>query len=104
MFEQRQVNVARVATLLVVSLALVFTAGCNRDPNVRKQKYLESGKRYEAASKYKEAVIQFANALKVDKNFADAHFELAKTYMKMGGNSVQAAYQAVVGHCGSCAQ
>ena len=44
-------------------------AGCHGDPNVRKQKYLESGKRYSAQSKYREAAIQFSNALKVDKNF-----------------------------------
>jgi tetratricopeptide (TPR) repeat protein len=96
MFELHRVKVARVSALLVVSLALVFTAGCNRDPNVRKQKYLESGRRYEAAGKYKEAVIQFSNALKVDKNFADAHFELAKTYLKMGGNSVKPGYQELL--------
>lgn len=71
-------------TFAAVSLALVLTAGCSRDPNVRKQKYLQSGKRYEESGKYKEASIQFLNALKVDKNFADAHYELAKTYLKMG--------------------
>ena len=76
--------------MLVVSLALVFTVGCHRDPNVRKQKYLESGKRYEENGKYKEAAIQFSNAMKVDQNFADAHFELAKTYLKM--RSVTPAY------------
>ena len=48
MFKLRKVQVARAAAV-VVSLALVFTAGCSRDPNVRKQKYLESGKRYEAS-------------------------------------------------------
>ncbi len=69
---------------------LMLISGCNRDPNVRKQKYLESGKRYEKDEKYKEATIQFANALKVDRNFADAHYELGKTYLKMG--SVMAGY------------
>jgi tetratricopeptide (TPR) repeat protein len=84
MFEQRQVQIARIFTLLILSLTLAFTIGCSRDPNVRKQKYLESGKRYEAAGKYKEAAIQFSNALKQDKNFAPAHYEMAKTYLKMG--------------------
>jgi tetratricopeptide (TPR) repeat protein len=80
--------------MLVVSLALVFTTGCHRDPNVRKQKYLESGKRYEASGKYKEAAIQFGNALKVDKNFAPAYYELAKTDLQTG--STQSAYQALM--------
>ena len=74
MFEQRQVHIARVSAMLVLSLAVAFTVGCHRDPNVRKQKYLESGKRYEASGKYKEAVIQFSNALKIDKSFPDAYF------------------------------
>ena len=49
MFKRRKVQVARVATVMAVSLALAFTAGCSRDPNVRKQKYLASGKRYVVA-------------------------------------------------------
>ena len=94
MFEPRQTHVARISAMLVVSIAVAFTSGCHRDPNVRKQKYLESGKRYEASGKYKEAAIQFANALKVDKNFAPAYFELAKTDLQIG--SSQAAYQSLL--------
>lgn len=71
-------------------MLLGFFAGCSRDPNVRKQKYLESGKRYFDKGKYKEASIQFSNALRVDKNFADAHYQLAHTYEKLG--SFQQAY------------
>jgi Tfp pilus assembly protein PilF len=66
---------------LGLSVAIAFLAGCHGDPNVRKQKYLDSGKRYSAAGKYNEAVIQFSNALKIDKSYADGHYELAKTYM-----------------------
>jgi Tfp pilus assembly protein PilF len=69
---------------LVTSLALGFTTGCSRDPNKQKQKYLESGKRYESEGKLREAIIQFSNALKVDRNFSDAHYELAKVYLKQG--------------------
>ena len=77
-------------TFSAATCLLLLSSGCSRDPNVRKQKYLESGKRYEKEEKYKEATIQFANALKVDRNFADAHYELGKTYLKMG--SVMAGY------------
>ena len=75
-------NRRRVAGSL--SLALVFVAGCKQDPNVRKQKYLESGIRFENSGKLNEAASQFSNALKVDRNYSDAHYELAKTYLKMG--------------------
>ncbi len=78
----------RIAFALVVSL--IVCTGCSRDPNVRKQKYLESGNRYYEAGKYDEAIIQFSNALQVDPSFADAHYRLAQAYMKK--NAWPAAY------------
>jgi len=66
-----------------VVIAALFT-GCSRDPNVRKQKYLESGDRYFAKGKYREAAIQYANALQVDSRFAAAHYQLGETYLKLG--------------------
>jgi tetratricopeptide (TPR) repeat protein len=80
----------RISAVLVVSLALGFTTGCHRDPNKQKLRYLESGKRYADQGKYKEATIQFANALKVDRNYADAHYQLSKVLLKQG--SVMPAY------------
>jgi tetratricopeptide (TPR) repeat protein len=73
------------AVTLLLTLALL--SGCFRDPNVRKQKYLESGQRYSAEGKDREAVIQFSNALKIDKIFADAHYALAQAYAHMGALS-----------------
>jgi len=69
--------------ILFLTLTLASMVGCSRDPNVRKQKYLESGERYFAKEKYREAIIQFSNALQVDSNFADAHYQLAQTYLKL---------------------
>src|SRR5436309_5967041 len=68
--------------LILALMAIVFS-GCSRDPNVRKQKYFESGQRYFEKGKYPEAVIQFSNAIQVDARFADAHYQLAQTYLKM---------------------
>src|ERR1700677_3815761 len=83
--------VARVSAVLAVSLALGFTAGCHRDPNKLKHRYLESGERYAQQGKNKEAAIQFSNALKVDHNFAEAHYQLSKVYLTQG--SVLPAFQ-----------
>jgi len=69
----------RVSATLSVSLALGLTVGCHRDPNKQKQDYLKSGKRYAEQGKLMEARIQFTNALKVDRNFADAHYQLSKS-------------------------
>jgi tetratricopeptide (TPR) repeat protein len=63
-------------------LAALFT-GCSRDPNVRKQKYFESGDRYYAKAKYREAAIQYSNAIQVDSRFAQAHYQLGETYLKL---------------------
>jgi len=65
------------AVAAVCVLAALLT-GCSRDPNVRKQKYLESGQRYFDKGQYREAAIQFENAIQVDSRFADAHYKLAQ--------------------------
>jgi tetratricopeptide (TPR) repeat protein len=80
----RGMNQSGTRGLLTLFIAAVVLAGCHGDPNVRKQKYLESGKRYSAEGKYREAVIQFSNALKVDKNYPDAHYELSQAYAHLG--------------------
>ncbi len=57
--------------------------GCSRDPNVRKQKFLESGNRYRDKGKFREAAIQYANAIQVDARFSEAHFQLGEMYLKL---------------------
>jgi tetratricopeptide (TPR) repeat protein len=74
----------KVTVVLGLALVLGLNLGCKRDPNKLKHHYLDSGKHYEEQGKLKEASIQFSNALKVDHNFADAHYELAKVYLKQG--------------------
>jgi Tfp pilus assembly protein PilF len=76
------------AVMLFLSFALL--SGCFRDPNVRKHKYLESGQKFSAQGKDREAAIQYSNALKIDKNFADAHYALAQVYLHMG--AINTAY------------
>jgi len=73
--------------LLACSMLAVTFTGCSRDPNVRKQKYLDSGKRYAAEGKYREASIQYLNAIQIDSRFAQAHYDLSQAYMKMGDSN-----------------
>src|SRR5438132_8522160 len=68
--------------LILALMAIVFS-GCSRDPNVRKHKYLESGQRYFEKGKYREAAIQFSNAVQVDSRYGDAHYNLAQTFLKL---------------------
>jgi Tfp pilus assembly protein PilF len=80
----RIVKTSRFQFAMAVACVLAaFLTGCSRDPNVRKQKYLESGQRYYEKGQYREAAIQFQNAVQVDPRFTDAHYKLAQTFMKL---------------------
>src|SRR6266568_2823330 len=63
-------------------LMAVLVAGCSRDPEREKKAYFDSGTRYFQNEKYREAAIQFQNAIKIDPAFADAHYQLAQCYAK----------------------
>jgi cellulose synthase operon protein C len=72
-----------IRLVLVGFLVPALLTACNRDPNVRKQKFLESGNRYRDKGKLREAAIQYSNAIQVDPRFAEAHFQLGETYLKL---------------------
>lgn len=77
-------NKRKTLPVVMLFLAVAMLAGCHGDRNIRKHKYLESGRRFSADGKYREAAIQYLNALKVDSDFIDAHYELAQAYEHMG--------------------
>jgi cellulose synthase operon protein C len=69
--------------VLLCFLVTLLWTGCSRDPNVKKQKYLESGLRYFQQQRYREAIIQFSNAVQVDPGFAEAHYQLGESYLRL---------------------
>ena len=79
---EARVSWFRGAVVAVCVLTALLT-GCSRDPEVRKQKYLESGQRYYDRGQYREAAIQFQNAIQVDSRFVDAHYKMAQTAAKL---------------------
>ena len=72
-----------VRPLCAVALILVGLASCNRDPNVMKQIYLEKGNKWFDRGKYKEAMLMYRDALQKDKKFAEAHYRMALTFLKV---------------------
>ena len=73
----RSVSLALLAALTFVS--------CSRDPNVVKKRYLDSGDKYFDKARYKEAAIQYRNAIKIDPRYGLAHYKMALVSLK--GNS-----------------
>ncbi len=79
-----------VPILLIVLLGLV---SCTRDPNVAKVRYLESGNKYFAKGKYKEARIMYKDALQKDQRYGPAYYKLGLTALQLG--SAAEAVQAL---------
>jgi cellulose synthase operon protein C len=80
-------NRPTVLRLLLACFLLAVLAACTRDPNVRKQKYFDSGEKYFAEGKYREAAIQYSNAIQIDSRFAQAHYQLSQAYLKLGDSN-----------------
>jgi tetratricopeptide (TPR) repeat protein len=70
-----------VAIIITAVLALV---SCSRDPNVAKRRYLESGNKYYAKGKFKEARIMYLNAKAKDQRWGPAYYRLGLTALKLG--------------------
>ena len=69
-----------IALTLVAALALV---SCKGNPEAAKKRYLESGDKYFSKDRYKEASIQYRNAIKIDGRYGLARYKLALTYLKL---------------------
>src|SRR5437763_5867538 len=66
----------RIALWAIILGLTLLVAGCSRDPNVRKQKYLKAGNAYFDKGQYREAAIEYENAIQVDPRYAEAHYRL----------------------------
>ncbi|HXJ17809.1 MAG TPA: tetratricopeptide repeat protein, partial [Candidatus Polarisedimenticolia bacterium] len=69
-------------TALVVCPCLI--AGCTRNPEVRKKKFADKGDSYFQQGKYREAAIEYENAIQIDPGYAKAHYQLAQCFLKRG--------------------
>ena len=78
----------RVSIILLTALTLV---SCRRDPNVAKKQYLESGNKYMDRGLFRQAGIQYQNAVKLDPKYGPAHYKLALMYMKIKPTQVSLA-------------
>ncbi len=68
----------RYIVSIVMAALLVGFAGCTRNPDAAKRKYVESGMKYMEQKKYDSAVIEFKKALQIDPRYSEAHYELGQ--------------------------
>lgn len=66
------------------AILCVLTAACGADPERAKQEYLKSGDDYASQGKYREAIVEYRNALQQDARFGEARLKLAQSYEKLG--------------------
>jgi tetratricopeptide (TPR) repeat protein len=78
----RLLNSARA--LFILTACAFVVAGCGRNPEARKQRFLESGNQYFAKGQIGEAVIEFRNAVQIDGRFGQARLRLAESYERLG--------------------
>src|SRR5258708_28158501 len=78
----RELPRTTLLTVAAMGICLLLT-GCLRDPNVRKQKFVEQGDRYFAQEKFPEALLTYGRALQIDPKFAAAHYKVAKCQLKL---------------------
>jgi tetratricopeptide (TPR) repeat protein len=70
--------------MIPLAMVLALTAGCSRSPEAKKARYLERGERYFQRQQYREAVIEYRNALRIDGNNAQAVRQLALAHYQLG--------------------
>ena len=73
---------SRLAALAILGLAVLVS--CNRDPNVRKKKYVEVGDTYFKREQYKQALLFYRNAVQQDQRYGMGHYKVALTVLKLG--------------------
>jgi tetratricopeptide (TPR) repeat protein len=68
----------------LLALLLCGAAGCSRDPEGAKRAYMESGDRYFQQKKYREAIVEYRNVLRLDARSGEARKQLAAAYVQIG--------------------
>src|SRR5437899_10597161 len=79
-------NMSRIARAWIVVLLTVVAAmaGCSRSPEAKKARHLDRGDRYFAREQYREAVIEYQNALRIEPANARAIWQLAFSHAQLG--------------------
>ncbi|MBI1958470.1 MAG: tetratricopeptide repeat protein [Candidatus Rokubacteria bacterium] len=67
-----------------LTLLMVLAAGYARSPEARKARHLERGDRYVKAEKYRDAIIEYRNVLRIEVTNAAAIRQLGLAHFQLG--------------------
>ena len=64
----------------IAALFVALTAAACSDPQVKKAKHVEAGDRLFAEKQYKQAILEYRNATKLDPRYGEARWKLAQAF------------------------
>src|SRR5437016_7424245 len=70
--------------IILLLTLLVAMTGCSRSPEAQKARHLERGDKYFSKAQYREAVIEYANVLQLDRANPRAIRQLAFAHYQLG--------------------
>ena len=73
-----------VLVLSVLVLGGALAGGCARSPEAKKARHLERGDKYFQKAQYKEALIEYANALRIEPSNARAIQQIGLSHYELG--------------------
>jgi len=85
----------------VMVAILVMTVFACKSEAEKKAAFLEKGKNYVKEGKFKNAELEFRNAIQIDPNFLEAYSGLAEAYLKMGDPQGAWRWSQKFEQCGS---
>ncbi|HRJ19427.1 MAG TPA: tetratricopeptide repeat protein, partial [Bryobacteraceae bacterium] len=71
-------------SLYILCMLMMVLAGCSRDPETVKKKYVENGDRFFQQAKYRQASIMYRNAIKRDPKYGEAYAKLGDSELRRG--------------------
>ena len=72
------------AAFAMLAVLMALSAGCSRSPEAKKARYLERGDRYFKQEQYREAIIEYRNALRIEGTNGQAIRQLGLAHYQLG--------------------
>src|SRR5215831_14952301 len=80
----------RTVSCVVLLIAVALLPSACSNPDTQKKRHFERGNKYAAEKRDEFAVIEYANAVRLDPKYGEARLKLAETYERM--NNLRAAF------------